>query len=51
MQAGLNALQGQPVNAWKDYDAKIAAVTIAALAAFACRYFQRGQRTQLVVRP
>lgn len=51
MQAGLNALQGQPINDWKNYDGRIEAVTIADLAAFASRYFTRPQRTQLVVRP
>ncbi|MEO5959061.1 MAG: pitrilysin family protein [Opitutaceae bacterium] len=51
MQAGLNALQGQAINDWKNYDARIDAVTIAQLAAFASRYFTRAQRTQLVVRP
>ena len=51
MQAGLNALQGQPINDWKNYDARIEAVTIADLAAFARRRFTRARRTQLVVRP
>jgi len=51
MQAGLNALQGLPANDWKNYDAKVDAVTIADLAAFAQRHFTRAQRTQLVVRP
>lgn len=51
MQAGLNVLQGLSANAWKDYDAKIEAVTIADLTAFAERYLTRTQRTQLVVRP
>jgi zinc protease len=51
LQATLNTLQGQPVNAWRDYDAKIGAVTVADLAAFASRYFTRERRTQLVVRP
>ena len=51
MQAGLNALQGQPINDWKNYDQRIAAVTIADLAAFASRYLTRAQRTQLIVRP
>jgi zinc protease len=51
MQAGLNVLQGQPVNDWKNYDVRIEAVTIAALAQFASRYFTRAQRTQLVVKP
>ena len=51
LQASLNALQGQPINAWRDYDAKLDAVTISDLAAFAQRYFQKNQRTQVVVRP
>jgi zinc protease len=51
MQAGLNALQGQPINDWKNYDGYIERVTIADLAAFARRYFSPAQRTQLVVRP
>ena len=51
LQATLNTLQGQPLNAWRSYDARIDAVTIADLAAFAQKYFQRSQRTQLVVRP
>jgi zinc protease len=51
MQAGLNALQGQPINDWKNYDARIDAVTIADLAKFAQRYFQKSLRTQLIVRP
>lgn len=51
MQAALSALQGQPVNDWKNYDGRIEAVTIADLAAFATRYFRREARTQLVVRP
>ncbi|MBM3854390.1 MAG: insulinase family protein, partial [Verrucomicrobia bacterium] len=51
MQAGLNALQGQPINDWKNYDARIDAVSIADLAAFARRRFTPAQRTQLVVRP
>lgn len=51
MQAALNALQGQPINDWKNYDARVEAVSISDLAAFAQRYFSAGQRTQLVVRP
>ena len=51
LQASLNALQGQPINAWKDYDAKIDAVTVTELAAFASKYFQKARRTQVVVRP
>ncbi len=51
MQAGLNALQGQSVNDWKNYDGRIEAVTIADLAAFAARHFDVARRMQLVVRP
>ncbi len=50
-QASLNALQGQPINGWREYDAKIDAVTIEDLAAFAQKYFQKTRRTQVVVRP
>jgi zinc protease len=49
--AGLGVLQGRPANDWKNYDARISAVTLKDLAAFAQRYFQRAQRTQLVVSP
>ena len=51
LQAALNALQGQPINDWKNYDAKIDAIGLADLAAFAARRFTRPQRTQLIVRP
>ncbi|MDP3070720.1 MAG: pitrilysin family protein [Opitutaceae bacterium] len=51
MQAGLNALQGQPVNDWKNYDVRVGAVTVADLAAFATQRLARSRRTQLVVRP
>jgi zinc protease len=51
MQAGLNALQGQPINDWKNYDARIDAITISDLAEFAGRRLTRSHRTQLVVRP
>jgi zinc protease len=51
LQASLNTLQGQPANAWRKYDARIDAVTLADLAAFARKYFQKARRTQLVVRP
>ena len=51
MQAAINVLQGQPVNDWRNHDARIEAVGIADLARFAQRYFQRSLRTQLVVRP
>jgi zinc protease len=51
MQAGLNVLQGQPVNDWKNYDGRIDTVTIGDLAEFAMRYFVRTHRARLVVRP
>lgn len=51
LQATLNTLQGQPANAWRKYDARIDAVTVADLAAFAKKYFQKARRTQVVVRP
>ena len=39
------------LSAQKSLDLDLDAVTIADLAAFAKKYFQRGRRTQLVVRP
>ncbi len=51
MQAAVNALQGQPIEDWKNHDARVEAVTIKDLAAFAQRYFQKPLRTQLTVRP
>jgi zinc protease len=51
MQAGLNALQGQPINDWKNYDARIDAIALGDLVEFARRRLTRAQRTQLVVRP
>jgi zinc protease len=51
MQAGLNALQGQPINDWKNYDGQVEAVTAGDLAEYAARRFARNLRTQLVVRP
>ena len=51
MQAALNAIYGLPVNDWRTYDARIDAVTLAAVRAFARRYFQTASRVQLVVRP
>jgi zinc protease len=50
MQAGLNALYGQPVNDWKNYDGYIDAVTVEALRDFARTYFRKELRTQLVVK-
>lgn len=51
MNAALNAVYGLPVNDWRDYDARVDAVTLEALQDFARRYFVRGQRVQLVVKP
>ncbi len=51
MGAALNATYGLPVNDWRDYDAKVDAVTLADLQAFARRYLERAQRVQLVVKP
>ncbi|OAM87053.1 peptidase M16 [Termitidicoccus mucosus] len=51
MQAGLNALYGQPVNDWQNYDAHIDAVTIDALRAFARTYFKKELCAQLIVTP
>ena len=51
MHAGLNALQGQPINDWKNYDRKVEAIGRDELAAFARKYLQRSLRTQLVVTP
>jgi zinc protease len=51
MHAGLNTLYGLPADDAATYDSKIDAVTIADLRAFAKVRFQKGLRTQLVVRP
>ncbi len=51
MQAALNAIYQLPVNDWRDYDARIDAVGLADLQAFARRYFQPTSRVQLVVKP
>jgi zinc protease len=51
MQAALNAIYGQPVNDGPLYEARIEAVTLSDLQAFAQKYFQRSQRVQLVVKP
>lgn len=51
MQAALNAVYGLPVNDWRNYDARIDAVSLADLQAFARRYFTAPQRTQVVVKP
>jgi len=49
MHAALNALQGLPVNDWKNYDGRIDAVSIEDLAAFAREYLVREKRIQLVL--
>ncbi len=51
MQAALNAVYGLPVNDWRTFDARVDAVSLGDLQAFARRYFQTAQRVQLVVRP
>lgn len=51
LQAALNAVYDLPINDWKNYDAKIDAVTITQLRDFARRYFTPAQRVELVVRP
>jgi len=51
MQAALNAIYGLPVNDWRTYDARVDAVTLADIQAFARRYFEAGQRVQMVVKP
>jgi zinc protease len=51
MQAALNSIYGLPVNDWRTYDARVDAVTLASIQAFARRYFQAGQRVQMVVKP
>jgi zinc protease len=51
MQAALNAVYGLPVNDWRTYDARVDAVTLTDIQAFAQRYFEPGQRVQLVVKP
>jgi zinc protease len=51
MQSGLNAIYGLPVNDWRTYDARVDAVSLAAVRKFATAYFQPAQRVQLVVKP
>ncbi len=51
MQSALNAVYGLPVNDWRTYDARVDAVSLAAVRAFARKYFQPAQRVQLVVKP
>ncbi|MBL9207905.1 MAG: insulinase family protein [Opitutaceae bacterium] len=51
MQAALNALYGQPVNDWLDFDRRIESVTIDDLSRFARTYLRAEKRVQVVVRP
>jgi len=51
MQAALNVVCGLSVNEWRNYGARIDAVTVADLQAFARKYFRVESRTQLVVKP
>jgi zinc protease len=51
MQAALNAVYGLPVNDWRTYDARVDAVGLAQIQAFARDYFRPAQRVQLVVKP
>ena len=51
LQAALNAIYGLPVNDWRTYDARMDAVTLDDIEAFARQYFQRSHRVQLVVKP
>jgi zinc protease len=51
MQAGLGVLYGLPPNDWKNYDARIDAVTVTALREFAGRRLAHSRRVQLVIRP
>lgn len=48
IQAALNAVYGLPVNDWRNYDAKVEAVTLADLQAFAQRRFVRKERVELL---
>jgi len=51
MQAALDAVYGQPLNDWRNYDARIDAVSLADIRGFAENYFRRPQRIQLIVKP
>jgi len=51
MQAALDALYGMPINDQTQHDREIDAVTSAALARFAKRYFKRSNRLRLSVGP
>lgn len=49
VQAALNALYGLPVNDWRDYDARVDALTPECLTAYARRYLDPQKRLRLVV--
>jgi zinc protease len=51
MQAAPNALYNLPVNDWRNYDARIDAVTGKDLRDFARRRFVEKHRVQVVVKP
>lgn len=51
MQAALNALYGYPVNAWQDYDAKLAEVTPERLVAHAQKLFKPTHAIGYIVGP
>lgn len=51
LRAGLDALQGRPVNDADKYDGRVDAVSGADVRAFAERYFQQALRVRLVVKP
>lgn len=51
MQAAMNAMFGQPINDWQEFDRRIDAVSMADLAEFAKRRLNMDQRIQLTVGP
>lgn len=50
-QAGLNALFGRPIMNWLHYEAKLDAVTLPQIQAFAEKYFQPHQRLRYCLMP
>ncbi len=50
-QAAMNVAYGLPANDWREYDARIDAVGMDDLIAFARRYFAESERVELVVGP
>lgn len=51
LQAALNVLYGLPANDWRNYDARIDAVTLDAVRDFARTWFDPRREVELVVRP